>query len=72
MDGVIWFVSCTCIRKKLSVILFHEIWTQRVVIKTLQNAYKTQNPAEGLILHTDLGTQYKSEEFQKGAVIRKC
>lgn len=34
------------------------------LIKTaLQNAYDTQHPGAGLIFHSDLGSQYTSEEF---------
>ncbi|PHA31400.1 DDE-type integrase/transposase/recombinase [Bacillus wiedmannii] len=32
--------------------------------KALENAYYTQKPSDGLILHTDLGTQYTRPEFQ--------
>ena len=34
-----------------------------LAIKALDNAYKLQKPAEGLILHSDLGSQYTSYEF---------
>ncbi|ABS22041.1 hypothetical protein Bcer98_1739 [Bacillus cytotoxicus NVH 391-98] len=30
--------------------------TINLVVKALENAYYTQKPPEGLILHTDLGT----------------
>ena len=33
--------------------------------KALDNAYKTQKPDDGLILHSDLGSQYTSYEFGK-------
>ena len=36
-----------------------------LAIKALDNAYKLQKPAEGLILHSDLGSQYTSYEFGK-------
>jgi len=29
----------------------------------LDNAYHTQQPGNGLIFHSDLGTQYTSDEF---------
>lgn len=35
-----------------------------LVIKALNNALD-QHPSEGLILHSDLGSQYTSENFQK-------
>src|SRR5699024_4138475 len=31
--------------------------------KALENAYCTQEPSEGLLFHSELGTQYTSEEF---------
>lgn len=34
-----------------------------MAIKALDNAYKLQRPAEGLILHSDLGSQYTSYKF---------
>ncbi|MFS1515083.1 IS3 family transposase [Bacillus sp. SCS-151] len=42
---------------------FSEEMTTDVVIKALENAYVTQLPPEGLILHTDLGSQYTSQAF---------
>lgn len=43
--------------------------TTDVIIKALENAYYTQKPSKGLIFHSDLGTQYTSDEFAK--VIKK-
>lgn len=40
-----------------------------LTIKALDNAYKLQKPAEGLILHSDLGSQYTSYEF--GEYVKK-
>lgn len=34
-----------------------------LAIKAVDNAYKLQNPNEGLILHSDLGSQCTSYEF---------
>ncbi|MBU5314492.1 hypothetical protein KQI38_20940 [Tissierella carlieri] len=34
-----------------------------LAIKALNNVYKLQKPNEGLILHSDLGSQYTSYEF---------
>ena len=34
-----------------------------LAIKALDNAYKLQKPAKGLIIHSDLGSQYTSYEF---------
>ncbi|OWZ82637.1 IS3 family transposase [Natranaerobius trueperi] len=39
--------------------------TTDLVIKALKNAYETQKPGKGLILHSDLGTQYTSDEFKQ-------
>src|SRR5699024_3375623 len=39
--------------------------TTELIIKALQNAYHTQQPADGLIFHSDLGNQYTSEAFKK-------
>ncbi len=37
--------------------------TSELVIEALQNACFSQKPQRGLILHTDLGSQYTSSEF---------
>lgn len=39
--------------------------TSELVIEALQNAYTKQKPRKGLLLHTDLGSQYTSSEFTK-------
>ncbi len=49
--------------KKVVGYSFSRTMTTDVVMKALENAYETQAPEEGLILHTDLGSQYTSEEF---------
>ncbi len=36
-----------------------------IVLEALENAIQAQNPKPGLIVHTDLGTQYTSEAFQE-------
>lgn len=51
--------------KKVVGYSFSRTTTTDLVIKALENAYETQDPEEGLILHTDLGSQYTSEEFAK-------
>lgn len=48
---------------------FSRSMTTDLIIKALENAYNAQKPGEGLIFHSDLGTQYTSAEFAK--VIRK-
>lgn len=37
--------------------------TTELVLHALDNALSVQQPEPGLILHTDLGSQYTSEEF---------
>jgi transposase InsO family protein len=39
--------------------------TSELVIEALQNAYTAQKLGKGLILHTDLGSQYISSEFNQ-------
>src|SRR5699024_11328105 len=39
--------------------------TTKLITQVLENAYYTQKPGEGLIFHSDLGTQYTSDEFAK-------
>jgi putative transposase len=51
--------------KKIVGYSFARSMTTDLVIKALDNAYNIQSPGEGLILHSDLGTQYTSEEFQR-------
>src|SRR5690606_25278400 len=49
--------------KKIVGYSFSRTMTTDLIIKALENAYHTQKPGEGLIFHSDLGTQYTSEEF---------
>nr|WP_205001934.1 IS3 family transposase [Scopulibacillus daqui] len=56
--------------KKVIGYSFSRTMTTDLVIKALDNAYAIQSPKEGLVIHTDLGTQYTSEEF-KGYVQSK-
>lgn len=51
--------------KKIVGYSFSRTMTTELVIKALDNADSTQQPAKGVILHTDLGSQYTSEEFEK-------
>lgn len=51
--------------KKVVGYSFSRTMTTELVIKALKNAYETQAPKKGLIIHTDLGSQYTSEEFAK-------
>lgn len=42
---------------------FSKTMDSSVAIAALENAYKTQNPSDSVIFHSDLGVQYTSEEF---------
>jgi len=42
---------------------FGRTMTTDLIKTALQNAYDTQQPSEGLIFHSDLGSQYTSDEF---------
>ena len=35
-----------------------------IIIQALKNAYVSQRPKDKVILHTDLGTQYTSQDFK--------
>src|SRR5690625_7516204 len=52
--------------KKIVGHSFDRKMTTELVTKALENAYHTQQPNEGLIFHSDLGTQYRSEERRVG------
>ncbi len=49
--------------KKIVGYSFSRSMTTNLVIKAVENAYHTQKPAKGLLLHSDLGSQYTSCEF---------
>ncbi|UAT29134.1 IS3 family transposase [Bacillus badius] len=49
--------------KKIVGYSFSRSMTSDLVIEALQNACFSQKPRKGLILHTDLGSQYTSSEF---------
>src|SRR5699024_12222431 len=51
--------------KKIVGFSFDRMMATELVIKALQNAYHTQQPAKGLIFHSGLGSQYTSDAFQK-------
>lgn len=51
--------------KKVVGYKFSRTMTTDIVIDALENAVNSQKPEPGLILHTDLGTQYTSETFQE-------
>jgi putative transposase len=49
--------------KKIVGYSFSRSMTTELVLHALDNALSVQQPEPGLILHTDLGSQYTSEEF---------
>lgn len=51
--------------KKVVGYSFSRSMTTELVLQALHNAVSTQKPSPGLIIHTDLGTQYTSEVFAK-------
>ncbi|RTQ85938.1 IS3 family transposase [Lysinibacillus telephonicus] len=51
--------------KKVVGYKFSRKMTTEIVLEALQNAIQDQKPDPSLIVHTDLGTQYTSEAFQK-------
>lgn len=51
--------------KKIVGYSFSRNMTTELVIKALENAYYSQKPGKGLIFHSDLGTQYTSDDFTK-------
>ncbi|MBS4172774.1 IS3 family transposase [Bacillus sp. FJAT-49736] len=57
--------------KKIVGYSFGRKMTTDLVISALNNALDTQHTREGLILHSDLGSQYTSEDFQKLCETRK-
>lgn len=39
--------------------------TTDIIVKDLKNAYVSQKPKNKIILYTDLGSQYTSQEFKE-------
>jgi len=39
--------------------------TTELVSKTLENAYYSQKPKNGIVFHSDLGSQYTSDDFKQ-------
>ena len=48
----------------------NERMTKEIVINALREACMRRNPEEGLILHSDRGSQYCSKEYQKEIIQR--
>lgn len=51
--------------KKVVDYKFSRTMTTEFTLEALENAVNAQKPGAGLIVHTDLGTQYTSEAFQE-------
>src|SRR5699024_11894797 len=49
--------------KKVIGYSFERSMTTDLVEKALENAYITQKPNDGVIFHSDLGSQYTSDDF---------
>ena len=63
-DGWCYLASVLdCHTKKIIGYKFGRKMTVDLVLEALDNAVAAQNPAPGLIVHTDLGSQYTSEVF---------
>ncbi|MEY9975058.1 putative transposase [Lysinibacillus sp. RC46] len=63
-DGWCYLASVLdCHTKKIVGYKFGRKMTVDLVLEALDNAVAAQNPAPGLIIHTDLGSQYTSEAF---------
>lgn len=63
-DGLCYLASVLDLHsKKIVGYSFSRFLTSELVIEALQNACFSQKPRKGLILHTDLGSQYTSSEF---------
>lgn len=64
-DGWCYLASVLDLQtKKVVGYSFSRTMTTELVTKAFDNAFETQQPAEGLVLHTDLGSQYSSEDFR--------
>ena len=50
--------------KKMIGYHFSKQMTTDIIVQALMNAYVSQRPKDKVILHTDLGTQYTSEDFK--------
>ena len=65
-DGLCYFASVMDLHtKKIVGYSFSRTMTTELITNALENAYHTQKPADGLIFHSNLGTQYTSDEFKQ-------
>lgn len=51
--------------KKIVGYAFSRSMTTDLISKALENAYQTQQPQDGLVFHSDLRSQYTSDEFAR-------
>lgn len=51
--------------KKIVGFSFSRTMTTDLITKALENAYDSQNPSDGVVFHSDLGSQYTSDDFAK-------
>ncbi|OLO37213.1 transposase [Alkalihalophilus pseudofirmus] len=51
--------------KKIVGYSFDRTMMTELVSKALENAYHTQKPKDGIVFHSDLGTQYTSDDFDQ-------
>jgi putative transposase len=51
--------------KKVIGYSFSSSMTTELIEKALENAYITQKPGDGIIFHSDLGSQYTSDDFAR-------
>lgn len=71
-DG--WCYLATIMDLYSRKIIAHQLsrhMTTHLVLDVLEQACETRQPKKGLILHTDLGSQYRSFEFEKALQARK-
>ena len=50
--------------KKIIGYHFSKQMTTDIIVQALKNAYASQRPKDTVILHTDLGSQYTSQDFK--------
>ena len=51
--------------KKIIGYAYGKLMTTDLVLTALKNAYSSQNPPDGVIFHSDLGSQYTSIEIKE-------
>lgn len=65
-DGSCYLASVMDLHtKKIVGYSFSRTMTTDLITKALENAYDSQNPSDGVVFHSDLGSQYTSDDFAK-------